>query len=161
VSLVSGVIKSSVKAAKRRKPFNSGCRVANVAHRMLISGGKLLRMTSRTGRMTGHPGRRRTAFALVTEQAGKPRVLRIRMLESGIILAFVFCFKSGDRLNRFALEIIACLSAVNKNESENEASGSENQQPEPELQAHCPFRVLRIVFGCSVHNSVNYLIKPE
>lgn len=157
--LMASVVEPGIKGFQSGKTLDARRRVADVTHRMLIARVKLFRVTARTRRVTGHSHRRRIAFAFVTEQAGKPCVLGIRVLKSGIILTCAFNFKFRF-LNRSAFKIIVSLRTVNKKESENEASGGENQKPEPEPQVCRASSILRIVFGRFVHNSI-YLISPK
>jgi hypothetical protein len=152
VPLVPGVIKTSVKTAERRKPLDAGSRVADVAHRVLVAGVELFDVTSRTGRVSGQSQRRRAAFAFVTEQAGKPRVLRIRVLKSGIVLALIFRFAHPGSLIRFIFEIIVCLRAEDEKESEDETSERKNNQFAPEPPGQCALCLVQVVFRPSVHN---------
>src|SRR5687767_2428001 len=86
------MVENDIKTPERRKPFDTRGRVTNRTDRMLVSGGKLLRVTTRTGQMPGQFRRRRIILALVTEQAGKPRVLLVRVLKPGVILGGTFAF---------------------------------------------------------------------
>ncbi|WP_157939347.1 hypothetical protein, partial [Escherichia coli] len=71
------VVESDVKTSQARKRFDARRRVANLADRMLIAGGKLLFVAARARKMSGHSRLRRIVFALVAEQTRQPLMLRL------------------------------------------------------------------------------------
>lgn len=128
---VYGVLEPDVKTSETRKRFNARRRMADLADRMLISGGELLFVAARAGQMTGVARDGRIVVLLVAEQARKSLMLRLRVRKVFVTACLRFDFFDRFVVSRFPLDLFVFdffvrARSVSPNAGEQQANDEKN-----------------------------------